>query len=241
MKRKEDVTAVIIAMTDGEKPFLAAAVEAAVADPGVACVIVRVSDHLKWVDEVLAAVAKNPKVKIFRIPIENPGTARNRGVDEVKTEWVAFCDGDDVWCLGKTEAQRDFADQHGAVFIGADHYLTDEEGRIRAVAMAKYLPMTSSWLVRTDVMRKYPFRDELLEDHHWWFDTKETVPKHRCPELLLRYRVRGRSISTDEPSKQRKVRVVTLARKPVIGLGVLVLTWGLWLVNRSKSYRPLFK
>jgi glycosyltransferase involved in cell wall biosynthesis len=241
MKRKDDVTAVVIAMTDGEKPFLAEAVEAAAADPGVAQVIVRVSDHLKWVDEVLASASKNPRVKIFRIPIENPGTARNAGVKHVETEWVAFCDGDDVWSKGKTEAQRDFADKNGAVFVGADHYLTDEKGHIRAVAMAKYLPMTSSWLVRTDVMRKYPFRDELLEDHHWWFDTKQTVPKHRCPELLLRYRVRGRSISTDEPSKQRKVRVVTWGKKPVIGLGVLALTWGVWLLNRSKSYRPLSK
>ena len=241
MKPKDDVTAVIIAMTDGERPFLAETVESAVSDPGIARVIVRVADHLTWLDEVLAPFAKNPKVQILKLPIMNPGTARNEGVKLVETEWVAFCDGDDVWCKGKTAAQRAFAEKNNAVFVGADHYLTDEKGRIRAVALAKYLPMTSSWFVRTDVMRKYPFRDELLEDHHWWFDTKQTVPKHRCPALLLRYRVRGRSISTDEPSKQRKVKVVTLAKKPVIGWGVFALTWGMWFVNRRQSYAPLAK
>ncbi|HXT10457.1 MAG TPA: glycosyltransferase family A protein [Candidatus Angelobacter sp.] len=241
MNSKDDVTAIIIALTDGERPFLAECVESTVSDPGVARTIVRVSDNLAWVDEVLAPFANDPRVHILRLPIENPGTARNDAVKLATTEWVAFLDGDDVWCRGKTAAQRDFADKNNAVFVGADHYLTDEKGRIRAVALAKYLPMTSSWLVRTDVMRQYPFRDELLEDHHWWFDTKQTVPKHRCPELLLRYRVRGLSISTLEPSKRRKLTVVTLGKKPVIGLGVFALTWGIWLVNRSKSYRPLLK
>jgi hypothetical protein len=130
---------------------------------------------------------------------------------------------------------------HNADFVAADHYLTDEKGHVRAVALAKYLPMTSTWLVRTAIMQRHPFRNSQYEDHHWWFDTMDTVPKFRCPKLLLRYRVRAVSESAGEPSKMRKVQVVALGSKPVIGLGVLLLTWGMWLVNRRNYYRRLEK
>jgi hypothetical protein len=90
-------------------------------------------------------------------------------------------------------------------------------------------------------MRQHPFTDYKYEDHEWWFRTKGAFRKGRLPKLLLRYRVRGVSLSSAEPSKQRKMRVVRLGSKPVIGWGVLFLTWGMWLVNRSTSYRPLLK
>jgi len=240
-----DVTAVIVAMTDGERPFLAESLNAALRDPGIAHVIVCIQDSNTWIDDVLSSVPNDPRLEVLRMPLAPAGAVRNEGVNRVKTEWLAFCDGDDVWCPGKTRIQLDHAAKHNADFVASDHYLTDEAGRIRAVALAKYIPMPSSWLVRTSVMRKYPFKAEKkyngIEDHTWWFETKTTVRKDRCPKLLLRYRVRGISLSTTEPSKMRKLRAVTWASKPVIGWGVFVLTWGMWLVNRSKSYRPLAK
>ena len=239
MTAKNDVTAVITAMTDGERPFLAECVDSTISDPGVARAIVCVSEKNTWVDEVLSSFAKDPRVEIVRLPMAKPGTVRNEGVKRVRTEWVAFCDGDDVWCKGKTLRQLEFALEQNCDFVGSDHYLTDAAGRIRAVALAKYIPMPSSWLVRASVMRKHQFISGDYEDAEWWFRTQDAFPKGRYSRLLLRYRVRGVSFSTGEPSKVRKMRAVALGSIPVIGLGVLVLTWGMWLMNRSKSYQSI--
>src|SRR5690349_2982443 len=109
MTAKDEVTAVITAMTDGERPYLAECVESVISDPGVACAIVCVSDKNTWVDQILAAATKHSRIQIVRMPLAAPGVVRNEGVKHVKTEWVAFCDGDDVWCKGKTLHQLEFA------------------------------------------------------------------------------------------------------------------------------------
>ena len=212
-------------------------------DPGIGKVILCIQDSNSWIDEVLAVVGTDSRLQVIRMPLAPPGAVRNEAVKHVKTEWLAFCDGDDVWCKGKTLAQRAYALENNCDFVGSDHYLTDEPGRIRAIAMAEYLPMTSSWLVRARIMREHPFKECPIEDAEWWKRTSKAnaFPKARCPKLLLRYRVRAASLSSNEPSKQRKTKAVAMASTPVIGLGVLVITGCLWLVNRSKSYRPLHK
>ena len=168
-----DVTAIITAMTDGERPFLGACLNSVISDPGIGHAIVCIQDSNKWIDEVLTSVPADPRLQVLRLPLLPPGVVRNKALDHVKTDWVAYCDGDDVWCKGKTLAQRDHAVANQFDFVGGDHYLTDESGRVRAVALAMYLPMTSSWMVRTKIMREYPFDDEKyasgIEDHNWWF------------------------------------------------------------------------
>jgi len=240
-----DVTAVVTAMTDGERPHLPACLNAIIADPGIARVLLCVQDSNTWIDEMLKSVGPDSRIEVLRMSMDPAGAVRNEAVKHVETEWIAFCDGDDVWCEGKTAIQRHHADEQNADFVGGDHYLTDEAGRVRAVALAKYLPMTSTWMVRTSIMQQYPFKWEKkfngIEDHQWWFDTMNVIKKDRCPRLLLKYRVRGFSLSSFEPSKARKARVVSFASKPVIGWAVFILTGCLWLVNRSKSYRPLLK
>src|SRR5262249_40625594 len=156
-------------------------------------VVVCVQDTNTWVDELLASVKE--RLQILRLPLAPAGSVRNEAVKHARTEWVAFCDGDDVWCKEKTSRQLEFASKNYFDFVACDHFLTDEAGRVRAVALAMYIPMPSSWLVRTRVMLEHPFRTEKkfngIEDHEWWFETKKSVLKHRLPKLLLRYRVRG--------------------------------------------------
>jgi glycosyltransferase involved in cell wall biosynthesis len=236
-----EVTAIVTAMTDGERPYLAECLSAILNEEEITAVILCIMDSNTWIEEVLKSVGAGHRIQVLRMSLDVPGVVRNEAVKHAETEWIAFCDGDDVWCKGKTAAQLAHAAAHNADFVAGDHYLTDEAGQIRAVALAKYLPMPSAWLVRTSVMQQHPFRDVPSEDHEWWFRTKNVIKRVRCPKLLLRYRVRPLSYSTMEPSKVRKARAVALGGMPVIGLGVLVLTWGMWLVNRSKSYRPLFK
>jgi len=234
----QDVAAIITAMTDGEQFFLYDSVEAVLSDPGIIQVVLCIEENNTWVDTVLDSLAEDSRLQIVRMPMAPLGEVRNRGLEYVKTPWVAYCDGDDVWCKGKTLIQRAYANAIECDFIGCDHYLTDEHGKIQAVALAKYIPMASSWMVRTKIMRQYPFDGSLLvaEDGEWWRRTEGTICKVRCPRLFLRYRVRSGSLSSNTPSKRRKARVVAVAKIPILGKSVLFLTWFIWLSFRRKRY-----
>jgi hypothetical protein len=239
----QDVAAIITAMTDGEQFFLYDSVEAVLSDPGISQVVLCIEEKNTWVDTVLDSLTADARLEIVRMPIAPPGAVRNQALGHVKTPWVAYCDGDDVWCKGKTLIQRAFANTAECDFVGCDHYLTDEHGRIRAIAFAKYIPMLSSWMVRTQIMRQHPFNESVLragvEDAEWWYRTKDTICKVRCPRLFLRYRVRSGSLSSNAPSKRRKEKIVAFASIPILGRIILFLTWCMWSFARRKRYiRP---
>lgn len=233
-----DVTAVVTAMTDGERPFLHETVKAVLLDPGIGQVVLCIEDQNTWIEEVLGSLAHDSRVEIIRLPLALPPTVRNQALKYVQLPWIAFCDGDDVWCKGKTLKQRAYAEETGSDFVGADHYLTDEAGRIRAVAQARNIPMPSSWLVKTQAMKQHLF-DESVQvgsDGEWWIRTNKVVKKARQPELLLRYRVRSGSISSSTPSKRRKAKIVSIASVPVLSQGLFWVTWLAWRFTRQSSY-----
>lgn len=236
-----DVTAVVTAITDGERPFLQETVKAVLLDPGIGQVVLCIEDRNTWIDEVLGSLADDSRLEIIRLPLAIPPTVRNQALKYVRLPWIAFCDGDDVWCQGKTQKQRAYAESTGSDFVGADHYLTDEAGRVRAVAQARTLPMPSSWLVRTDIMKQYPF-DESVQvgsDGEWWIRinrTNKALKKARYAELLLYYRVRSGSISSSTPSKRRKAKIVAVASLPVVGQSVFLVTWLAWMLTRRDNY-----
>jgi glycosyltransferase involved in cell wall biosynthesis len=236
----QDVAAIITAMTDGEQPFLSKTVEVALSDPGIGQVVLCVEEKNDWLDATLSSYMKDSRLCIVRLPMMPQGAVRNKALEHVQKSWVAYCDGDDVWCKGKTLIQRDFANKAGCDFVGADHYLTDEEGKIRAFALARYIPMPSSWMVRTETMRRYPFDESVeclgIEDGEWWVRTANDVQKARCPKMLLRYRVRSGSSSTSRPSKKRKTKVVNFAKVPILGFGILFFTYFAWLFTRQRRY-----
>lgn len=233
----QDVAAIITAMTDGEQPFLFDAVSAVFSDLAIGQVVLCVEENNTWVHETISAFLLNPRLQIVRLPMMSAGATRNQALAFVEKGWVAYCDGDDVWCPGKTFIQRAIARETGCDFVGADHYLTDKEMTIRAFALARNIPMTSSWLVKADVMRTYPFIDSsMAEDGDWWIRTRGQVSKVRCPKPLVKYRVRADSISALTPSKRRKVLIIKVSKVPVMGTIVLLLTYFAWLLTRQKKY-----
>lgn len=236
--KRQDVTAIITAMTEGERPFLHETVEAVLADPGIGQAVLCIEEGNEWIDETLSSLVEDSRLKIVRMPMASPAVVRNKSLEHVRLPWIAYCDGDDVWCKGKTETQRAYADRLKADFVGADHFLTDEAGRVRACAMAWNIPMPSSWLVRTEVMKHHTFDESVLvgSDGDWWVRTAGFVAKARCPQLLLRYRVRSGSVSSKTPSKKRKARIVSAASTPLLGLGILLATRCLWLFTRRSFY-----
>jgi hypothetical protein len=234
----QDVAAIITAMTDGERPFLLATVEAVLSDPCIAQVVLCVEEKNGWLDTAIGSFMTDLRLQVVRLPIMPPGAVRNQALKRVQKPWVAYCDGDDLWCKEKTLIQRTFANKIGCDFIGADHCLIDEEGKIRAFALARNIPMTSSWMVRTEIMRQYTFNEALSQgsDGEWWIRTFKVIQRARCPKMLLRYRVRSGSVSSSTPSHQRKAKIVTLAKLPVLGFSILFFTYCAWLFTRQRNY-----
>ena len=233
----QDVTAVITAMTDSEQPFLYQTVNAVIADPYIGQIILCVEERNTWVTTTLGTLAQDPRLEIVQMSMAFLGAVRNQALEYVKLPWVAYCDGDDIWCRDKTRNQRLWADATKSDFVGADHYLVNEKGRVCAFALAQNIPMPSSWLVRTEVMKQYPFQDSLsaAEDGEWWIRTGGLIHKARCPKMLLKYRVCSGNLSSNTLSKRHKARVVAFASLPILREIVLFSTGCLWLSTRRKE------
>ncbi len=238
---KPEVSAIVTAMTDAEKPFVYDTIKSVLADSDIAQLVLCIEEKNTWIDTVLSSFISDVRLEVIRLPLIPLGAVRNRALNYVRSPWVAYCDGDDVWCQGKTLAQLEYAKVSGCDFVGADHYLTNEKGAIRAFAPARYIPMPSSWMVKTEVMKQHPFTEAPFslgqeESGEWWSRTSGLVNKTRCPQMLLRYRIRSNSLSNKTPSMQRKAKVVRLANIPMIGSLILLATWFIWVFTRQNSY-----
>ena len=237
--RTQAVAAVITAMTDKEEPFVHDTVESVLSDEGIVQVVLCIEEKNTWLESALGLLLTDSRLEIVRLPLAPLGAVRNEALKFVYTSLVAYCDGDDVWCKGKTLIQKSyFTSLADCDFVGADHYLTNSSGVIRAFATARYIPMPSSWMVKTEVMRQYPFAELINEDEsgEWWCRTHERVRKVRCPKMLLRYRIRAGSLSASTPSMGRKAKIVRLANIPVIGQMILLTSWFMWIFSRQNEY-----
>lgn len=233
-----DVTAIVTCMTDAERPFLSETLQS-VRNQTVPCeIIVVVLESNSWIDELAEGF---PGLRILRRPPGWPGAARNSGVEAATTEFVAFLDGDDVWLPKKTEKQLDFLKSGHHDFVGVDHMLMTEVGQVYAYALARHLPMPSTWMVRRDTIARHPFDPDLgeAEDGAWWLSTWNSVRKYRIPEPLIRYRVRGLSLSTAHPSKRRKLAFAKFSALPMTRWLLLTATFVLHQLNRRPYYVPV--
>lgn len=91
------------------EPFLAATLEGILSQtvPVAECVVV--DDGSTDGTAAVARAAAGP-VRVVRQENRGVSAARNRGMDEVSTSWVAFCDADDVWFSEKLERQLERLD-----------------------------------------------------------------------------------------------------------------------------------
>jgi glycosyltransferase involved in cell wall biosynthesis len=226
------VTAVVTCMTDAEQPFVGAAVQSVAAQTVDCRIRLYVSQANDWIDAIISDV---PGVVVRRILMQDAGPVRNIGARESETEWVAFLDGDDIWMKNKLQRQLGVATQ-GVDLMGADHMLIDEEGQACAYAMAQFIPMTSSWLVRRETIIRMPFEGGLSQDGRWWRRYARQTRRVRLPEVLIGYRVRWVSASSASPSKKRKVAIVKIASMPGVRPIVLAATWIGQMATRRREY-----
>jgi glycosyltransferase involved in cell wall biosynthesis len=218
------VTTIITCMTEAERPFVADAIRSVQRQTVPTRIIVCAAEDNEWIEDIL--VSADPGVELLRLKRARVGAVRNRAIQQARTEFVAFLDGDDLWKPAKIAKQLDFMAGHpGLDVIGTKHMLIRAEGTPYFFGFARELPMTSTWLGRTDFFLKYPFDDSVAigEDAIFWEVLKEKGHRAIMDEFLISYRVREVSLSSHAPSKRRKVAYARRSRvfgmRPVL-LGV---------------------
>jgi len=232
---RSNVTAIVTCMTDAEQPFIREALQS-VQDQTMACeTIIVVLESNTWIDEVTADF---PDMKVMRRPPGWEGAARHTAIDAARTEFVAFLDGDDAWLPNKTSRQIEVF-RHGCWdLVGADYIMTTEEGKPFAYGLARHMPPPSAWMVRRETMLRYPFdpNTPLAVDWQWWLSTWHTVRRFRLTEPLMKYRVRGQSLSTALPVKRRKLALSKLSSVPTARPLWLAATYALYRLYRRRDY-----
>lgn len=139
-------------------------------------------------DETPARLAElaEPNLRVFNL---NPNLglvgARNRGLEEVRGEWVGFLDDDDIWAPDKLRLQLDAAraSDAGLVYSGAlivdeelevidSQHAPEPEGILDEVLCRQALPGgASNMIVRTELARQVGGFDpemKVAEDWDMW-------------------------------------------------------------------------
>jgi glycosyltransferase involved in cell wall biosynthesis len=224
-------------MTEAERPFVADAIRSVQRQTVPTHIIVCVAEDNEWIDDILASL--KPGVELLRLKHAWAGAVRNRAIERSRTEFVAFLDGDDAWKPAKTAKQLDFMARHPELdVIGTKHVLIRAEGTPYFYGFAKELPMTSTWLGRTDFFLKYPFDGSVVsgEDAIFWEVLKEKGHHAIMDDFLISYRVREVSLSSDASSKRRKLAYARRSR--VFGMRPVLLSAS-YAVNLGLRVRKL--
>ena len=73
--------------------------------------------------DVLAERFEDARIRVIRQENSGPGAARNRGLAEAQTEYIAFLDADDAWLTGFLEQGIQFLEAHpGVVSVSGAWY-----------------------------------------------------------------------------------------------------------------------
>ncbi|MDA8752972.1 glycosyltransferase family 2 protein [Candidatus Marinimicrobia bacterium] len=78
-----------------------------------------------------------PNIKYFFQPKKGVSSARNKGILESSSEWIAFLDSDDEWMPQKLEKQKKQLEKHSGIFISHTNEIWIRNG-VRVNQMKKH-------------------------------------------------------------------------------------------------------
>jgi glycosyltransferase involved in cell wall biosynthesis len=160
-------------------------------------------------DTSAIAAGFGPPVRVIRIPNSKLPSARNRGVEEAKGEWIAFIDADDLWADNKLERQMQELSRHpeadlcytGRIVLVQSPVSTILGDIIKVppgATIAHEMLQTNKFPPSCVVIRRSTFLAvgghdtsfHYVEDWDLWLRLlKAGVKFVDCPEPLLQYRV----------------------------------------------------
>jgi len=177
-------------------------------------------------DALLGVLNAFPDPRLTVVRLEKNGgvaEARNKGVAQANSQYIAFCDADDVCQPERFEKQITFLQQHPRVGVCGTAFTCFEtedgetvrnpssDGEIRRSLMRGNCFGTSTMMGRAELFKKHVFDQSMTptEDYDLWTRLScEGVQMANLPESLLRYRVHAQ-----QASQQKSVRLDQLARK----------------------------
>ena len=158
-------------------------------------------------------MANDSRIKYYCLP-ENSGAAvaRTKAMELAQGEFMAFCDSDDLWLPEKLERQLAFMEETGFAFTCTAYEQIDEEGNslnrvIKTVDKTDYNRLlldcpvgNSTVMYNVGVMGKFqvPNIRKRNDDALWLTMLKKEKYIRGMPDMLMRYRIRTNSISSNK-------------------------------------------
>ena len=169
------------------------------------------SDHTR--DIVLNSAKRDSRIKYYFLQ-HNLGAAvaRNTAMEHAEGEYMAFLDSDDIWVPDKLEKQLSFMKENDVAFSSTSYDLIDEDskllGKVRlARPLTNYKRMLySNVLGNSTVMYsvrrlgKFKIPDIRKRNDYvlWLAILKKEKYAVGMPEILMKYRVRRYSLSSNK-------------------------------------------
>ena len=158
-----------------------------------------------------AAIAESfaPRVRVFRRSNQRPAAARNFGVQQATSEWIAFLDDDDLWEPNKLERQMEELAHHPeADLCYTGRVVLMQKGDTATLGRVVYAPPakdirrslyrncafgTCSVLVRRSMLlavNGFDPKCRVIEDYELWLRLLHAGAKFAaCREPLYQYRI----------------------------------------------------
>jgi glycosyltransferase involved in cell wall biosynthesis len=203
-------------------------------------------------DDTLVRMSQfGPPVRYIKKENGGVSSARNRGVQEAKGEWIAFLDADDVWNPKKLELQLKALNSRPELgLLGTLMYswpgshpaieVARPDDRIRVIGLddllVKNFLATSTIIARANVLRSVGLFDQSLqgpEDYDLWIRIAQAYPVANLGIPLIGYRhSHPGSLSKNVARMERDMRTI-LEKLEARGLfkGRLILrrkAWGFY-------------
>lgn len=164
--------------------------------------------------EVVAAyMEKDSRVKYYCLEVNSgAAVARTKAMELAEGEFMAFCDSDDLWMPDKLERQLAFMQENGHAFSCTAYEQIDEAGEslnrvIKTVEKTDYNRLlldcpvgNSTVMYNVGIMGKFevPNIRKRNDDALWLTMLKKEKYIWGMPDVLMRYRIRSNSISSNK-------------------------------------------
>ena len=164
-------------------------------------------------DVVEALQKDDARIRYYCLEVNSgAAVARTRAMEIAEGEYMAFLDSDDLWMPDKLEKQLAFMKENGYAFSCTAYEQIDEESKslgrvIKTVKKTDYNRLlldcpvgNSSVMYNVGVMGKFevPNIRKRNDDALWLQMLKKEKYIYGMPEVLMRYRIRKNSISSNK-------------------------------------------